>query len=66
MGEEPDRVQELLLRELRGAVNAKIDRGADPNDVTADLTERLHRVRQMLLNQVTAWPQPPAESGQPA
>jgi hypothetical protein len=42
-----DRLRELLLRELRGAVAAKVDSGADPDEVTADLVERIRSVRQL-------------------
>lgn len=48
-----DKLKELLLRELRGAVSAKIEGGADAEEVTADLTERLRGMRQMQQESVT-------------
>jgi hypothetical protein len=40
-------LERLLHKELRAAYSATIDGGADPEEVTADLTERLRRVRAM-------------------
>jgi hypothetical protein len=49
MNEPGDRLQALLLRELRGATSARIEDGADPEEVTADLTERLRCLRRTHL-----------------
>lgn len=40
-------VGEMLLHELRGAVAARLEEGADPDAVTVDLTDRIRRVRAM-------------------
>jgi hypothetical protein len=47
MLEHPDRLKDILLRQLRGAVGTRIAGGTDPDEVTADLTERLRRLRRM-------------------
>jgi hypothetical protein len=47
MSEPSGILQDLLLRKLREAVSAKLESGADPDEVTADLNRRLHRLRQM-------------------
>jgi hypothetical protein len=40
-------LKEVILRELRGATAVKLASGVDVEAVTADLTERLQRLRQM-------------------
>jgi hypothetical protein len=40
-----DRLTELLRRELRNARSAALAGGADADEVTADLTERVRRLR---------------------
>lgn len=40
-------LQELLLKELCEAVAARISSGADPGELTAELTRRLRRIEQM-------------------
>jgi len=47
VSDEADPVKKLLHRELRAAYSAKVERGADPDEVTADLTERIRRVRAL-------------------
>jgi hypothetical protein len=42
-----DRLAELLHQELRSAGSAAMDSGATAEEVTADLTERLHRLRRL-------------------
>jgi hypothetical protein len=37
----------MLLRELREAVEARRRAGDDPAEITADLTDRLRRVRAL-------------------
>ncbi|GAA4256200.1 hypothetical protein [Dactylosporangium darangshiense] len=49
--EGPDPIGEMLLRELRGAVEARRRAGDDPVEITADLTGRLHRVRALRAEQ---------------
>jgi hypothetical protein len=41
-----DRLAELVRRELREARTAALAAGADPAEVTADLTERVRRLRE--------------------
>ncbi|WP_433332173.1 hypothetical protein [Dactylosporangium sp. CA-139066] len=45
--ENADVIGELLLRELRGAVEDRRRAGDDPAEITADLTGRLCRVRKL-------------------
>ncbi|MEV6931220.1 hypothetical protein AB0M46_42945 [Dactylosporangium sp. NPDC051485] len=45
-----DRLAELLRRELRSARTEALDDGADPDEVTADLTERIRRLRRLNEN----------------
>ena len=40
-------LRNLLLKELRDAMAARIDGGADPGAVTADLAQRLLRLRRL-------------------
>jgi hypothetical protein len=42
-----DAIGEMLLRELRGAVEARRRAGDDPVEITADLSDRLCRVRAL-------------------
>ncbi|HTJ33032.1 MAG TPA: hypothetical protein VL738_07360 [Dactylosporangium sp.] len=49
--EGPDPIGEMLLRELRGAVEARRRAGDDPVEITADLTGRLSRVRALRAEQ---------------
>jgi|tagenome__1003787_1003787.scaffolds.fasta_scaffold20532900_3 hypothetical protein len=42
-----DDLHDLLLRELRAAVDARLAAGADPRDVLADLDRRLEALREM-------------------
>lgn len=42
-----DDIHDLLVRELRAAVQARISAGADPRDVLADLDQRLEALREM-------------------
>jgi hypothetical protein len=42
-----DDLHDLLLRELRAAVRARLAGGADPQDVLADLNQRLEALREM-------------------
>ncbi|SCE68791.1 hypothetical protein GA0074696_0236 [Micromonospora purpureochromogenes] len=54
-----DELREYLASELREATSAAIRAGADPDAVTADLAERLRRVRLMLAGlEETADPGP--------
>ncbi len=53
MDESRQAQQGALLRELRVAWRARIDGGADPGEVTADLERRLQR-----LAEHTALPEP--------
>ncbi|MFI6232719.1 hypothetical protein ACIBD9_04045 [Micromonospora sp. NPDC050784] len=50
MGEDPasKELRDYLASELRAAGSAAIGAGADPDAVTADLAERLHRINLML------------------
>jgi hypothetical protein len=41
----PDDLRDLLVRELRAAVNARLAGGADPAEVLADLARRLEAQR---------------------
>jgi hypothetical protein len=45
--EPTDLIAGLLVRELRAAVTAAIDEGADPDEVQADLVRRLHHLRHL-------------------
>lgn len=45
--ERADLIAGLLVRELRDAVTAAIDGGADPDDVQADLVRRLQHLRHL-------------------
>lgn len=45
--EPPVNLGQFLYQELRSAYSATVHGGADPEAVTADLTERLRRVRAM-------------------
>ncbi|GAA3294961.1 hypothetical protein Dvina_41280 [Dactylosporangium vinaceum] len=47
-----DRLARLLHRELRTARSDALEGGADPDEITADLTERIQRLRS--LNNPTA------------
>jgi hypothetical protein len=42
-----DRIAELLHRELRTARSAAMDEGTSPDEITADLTERVRRLRRL-------------------
>ena len=42
-----DRITELLHRELRTARSAAMDEGNSPEEITADLTERVRRLRSL-------------------
>ncbi|MEV4515294.1 hypothetical protein AB0K00_40850 [Dactylosporangium sp. NPDC049525] len=42
-----DRITELLHRELRTARSAAMDEGTSPDEITADLTERVRRLRRL-------------------
>lgn len=42
-----DDIHDLLVRELRAAVQARLAAGADPRDVLADLDQRLEALREM-------------------
>jgi uncharacterized protein YhdP len=42
-----DRLAELLHRELRTARSAAMDEGTSPDEITADLTERVRRLRRL-------------------
>jgi hypothetical protein len=42
-----DRITELLHRELRTARSAAMDDGTSPDEITADLTERVRRLRRL-------------------
>ena len=42
-----DDIHDLLVRELRAAVQARLSAGADPRDVLADLDQRLESLREM-------------------
>ncbi|MFI5911031.1 hypothetical protein [Dactylosporangium sp. NPDC051541] len=42
-----DRLAKLLHRELRTARSDAIEGGADPDEITADLTERIQRLREL-------------------
>jgi hypothetical protein len=56
MFEHPDHAKEILLRQLRAAVGARIADDTDPETVNAELTERLRRLRWM---RPTGTPVPP-------
>lgn len=62
-----DRITELLHRELRTARSAAMDEGSSPDEITADLTERVRRLRR--LNEA-GWrpgtPEPSAVQDPPA
>ncbi|MDG4762881.1 hypothetical protein O7632_01935 [Solwaraspora sp. WMMD406] len=47
-GAPADELTGYLLSELRAARSAAVRAGADPDAVTADLNERLRRLRMML------------------
>ena len=47
MREHRQALQGLLLRELRAAVAARNESGADPRQLTAYLEQRLRRIRQL-------------------
>jgi hypothetical protein len=47
MSEPTEGLQDLLLRELRAAVSARMKGGADPGEMTADLDRRLRSLREM-------------------
>ncbi|MET7423435.1 hypothetical protein [Dactylosporangium sp. NPDC005555] len=42
-----DRIAELLHRELRTARSAAMEEGSSPDEITADLTERVARMRRL-------------------
>ena len=56
-----DRITELLHRELRTARSAAMEEGTSPDEITADLTERVARLRR--LNEA-GWR--PGRGGDPA
>lgn len=45
-----DRITELLHRELRTARSSAMDEGKSPEEITADLTERVRRLRRLNAN----------------
>jgi hypothetical protein len=47
MADPGERLCKLFLDELRSAVSARIEAGADPGEVSADLGRRLRRLRSM-------------------
>lgn len=47
MTDPGERLRNLFLNELRSAVSARIEAGADPGEVSADLGRRLRRLRSM-------------------
>jgi hypothetical protein len=42
-----DRITELLHRELRTKRTSAMDEGTSPDEITADLTERVARLRRL-------------------
>jgi hypothetical protein len=58
-----DRITELLHRELRTARSTAMDEGTSPEEITADLTERVRRLRR--LNDAGWRPGGAAPEGEP-
>jgi hypothetical protein len=48
MNEAEEQLRDLLKRELRAAIAAKLERRAAPGEITADLLGRLRRLQDML------------------
>ncbi|GGM21549.1 hypothetical protein ACFFX1_00615 [Dactylosporangium sucinum] len=48
-----DRVVNLLHDALRGARQAALDEGRDPEEITADITEKVERLRRL---NASGWP----------
>ncbi|MET7400484.1 hypothetical protein KZZ52_13205 [Dactylosporangium sp. AC04546] len=48
-----DQVVNLLHDALRGARQAALDEGRDPEEITADITEKVERLRRL---NASGWP----------
>jgi hypothetical protein len=55
---DDERVAAVLRRELRAAGRAARESGTDPEEITADLTERLARLRRLNAAEADADPAP--------
>lgn len=55
-----DPLVSLLHTELRTVRRSALDKGADPEEVTADITGRVRRLRDL---NAAGWPGPPADGG---
>lgn len=56
-----EKLRELLLKELRDAVAARMPDGTDPHEMTAELARRLRRIRRMQEDDARLRPGPADE-----